>query len=160
MICVNRDFYHHGPAQVWLSRAPNNDLRSYRGTGDFFKIAYSGPLNSSYWKLTGSTEFNFTLPATTPPGAYLVRFEHFMPSSTAESQWFINCALVQIHSPPNTVPGTPSGFLRFPGEGGKWPYDKNDYGLYVPFNQYVGDVPEEQMRLQDYKPPGPSVWAG
>ena len=41
---------HRGPLQVYLSRAPNDDLESYQGDGDFFKIAYSGPVSDSEWE--------------------------------------------------------------------------------------------------------------
>jgi len=44
-------FWHAGPAQIYLSRAPNDDLRSYRGDGDWFKIAYSGPTDNQHWSL-------------------------------------------------------------------------------------------------------------
>jgi hypothetical protein len=44
-------FYHPGPAQIYLSRAPNDDLKSYRGDGDWFKIAYAGPLDDQNWSL-------------------------------------------------------------------------------------------------------------
>ncbi|KAI0428666.1 hypothetical protein F5Y09DRAFT_343487 [Xylaria sp. FL1042] len=37
-------FSHPGPGQVYLSRAPDNHLESFRGDeGDWFKIAYAGP---------------------------------------------------------------------------------------------------------------------
>jgi len=44
-------FYHPGAAQVWLSRAPNDELKSYHGDGDWFKVAYAGPRDNSNWKL-------------------------------------------------------------------------------------------------------------
>jgi hypothetical protein len=44
-------FWHPGPAQIYLSRAPNDDLQGYRGDGTWFKIAYAGPLNNQNWSL-------------------------------------------------------------------------------------------------------------
>lgn len=44
-------FWHPGPAQVYLSRAPNDDLQSYKGDGDWFKIAYAGPLDDTHWSV-------------------------------------------------------------------------------------------------------------
>jgi len=44
-------FYHPGVAQIWLSRAPNDDLKKYHGDGDFFKIAYAGPIDDFHWSL-------------------------------------------------------------------------------------------------------------
>ncbi|KXX80054.1 hypothetical protein MMYC01_205002, partial [Madurella mycetomatis] len=44
-------FWHPGPAQVYLSRAPNDELETYRGDGDWFKIAYGGPVGNKEWML-------------------------------------------------------------------------------------------------------------
>lgn len=45
------NFWHPGPAQIYLSRAPNDELRSYKGDGDWFKIAYAGPSDDRHWSL-------------------------------------------------------------------------------------------------------------
>lgn len=44
-------FWHQGPVQIYLSRAPNDDITTYRGDGDWFKIAYAGPENDKKWLL-------------------------------------------------------------------------------------------------------------
>lgn len=44
-------FYHPGATQVWLSRASEDDLKAYRGDGDWFKFAYTGPKNDREWFL-------------------------------------------------------------------------------------------------------------
>ena len=44
-------FWHPGPAQIYLSRAPSDDLQSYKGDGDWFKIAYAGPSDDRTWSL-------------------------------------------------------------------------------------------------------------
>jgi hypothetical protein len=49
-------FWHPGPAQIYLSRAPNDDLEQYQGDGDFFKIAYGGPVGNKKWLLWGANE--------------------------------------------------------------------------------------------------------
>lgn len=59
-------FWHPGPAQIYLSRAPNDDLQSYRGDGTWFKIAYAGPLNNQNWSLYPSVS-DVRFP--TPPSA-------------------------------------------------------------------------------------------
>ncbi|GAB1319632.1 hypothetical protein MFIFM68171_09842 [Madurella fahalii] len=145
--------WHPGPTIVYLSRAPNDDLQNYRGDGDWFKIAYAGPLNNSVWSVVMESEYNFTIPKTTPPGKYLMRIEHFMPTDFVPSyqQWYVNCAFVNIIGPGG---GTPVGFARFPGT-----YKANDPGLQVPSNQF-SEVEQEDMRLLEYKPPGPAVWTG
>ncbi|KAG7291217.1 hypothetical protein NEMBOFW57_001229 [Staphylotrichum longicolle] len=45
------NFWHAGPGQIYLSRAPNDDLQSYKGDGDWFKIAYAGPVDNQHWSL-------------------------------------------------------------------------------------------------------------
>ncbi|KXX81539.1 putative endo-beta-1,4-glucanase D [Madurella mycetomatis] len=148
-------FYHHGPGQIYLSKAPNNDLENYRGDGDWFKIAYAGPAGNNKWLLRWEPDFNFTIPETTPPGRYLMRIENFMPTNRFNySQWFINCAHINIIGPGG---GTPTGFAKFPGT-----YKIEDPGILIPDDQLVngGKVANEDMRLLEYKPPGPAVWTG
>jgi hypothetical protein len=82
-----------------------------------------------------------------------MRIEQFMPTPSANyTQWYVNCAHVNIIGPGG---GTPSGFARFPGT-----YNISDPGLSIPQNQFVrgGYVADEDMRLLEYKPPGPAVW--
>lgn len=148
-------FWHPGPAQIYLSRAPNDDIKNYRGDGDWFKIAYGGPVGNNEWLVWGKHEFNFTIPKTTPPGKYLMRIENIFPTHMYDySQWYINCAQVNIIGPGG---GTPTQFAKFPGT-----YDINDPGIRIPENQFVqgGLVPDSEMRLLDYKAPGPPVWTG
>ncbi|GAB1315561.1 hypothetical protein MFIFM68171_05771 [Madurella fahalii] len=148
-------FYHQGPAQIYLSQAPNNDLEHYQGDGDWFKIAYAGPVHNNKWSITREPDFNFTIPKTTPPGRYLMRIENFMPTNQFNySQWYVNCAHINIIGPGG---GTPTGFAKFPGT-----YKIDDPGIFIPIEQYVGygTVEDEDMRLLEYKPPGPAVWTG
>jgi hypothetical protein len=44
-------FWHPGPGQAYLSRAPNDDLENYQGDGDWFKVAYAGPISNKDWSL-------------------------------------------------------------------------------------------------------------
>lgn len=126
-------FWHPGPAQIYLSRAPNDDVEHYEGDGDWFKIAYAGPINNARWQLQSEgdvgfwissllqlrrnvltiNQFNFTIPQTTPPGKYLLRIEQFMPTEEFNySQWYVNCAHVNIIGPGG---GKPTEFAKFPG---------------------------------------------
>jgi len=148
-------FWHPGPAQVYLSRAPNDELETYKGDGDWFKIAYGGPVGNNEWMVWGAHDFNFTIPETTPPGKYLLRIEQWMPTQLSNySQWYVNCAHVNIIGPGG---GTPTEFAKFPGT-----YVVDEPGLRVPLNQLVngGYVPDEEMRLLEYQAPGPAVWTG
>ncbi|KAK4166936.1 glycosyl hydrolase family 61-domain-containing protein [Cladorrhinum sp. PSN259] len=149
-------FWHAGPGIIYLSRAPNDDLANYKGDGDWFKIAYAGPLNDTTWSLWPSvSDFNFTIPKTTPPGKYLMRIENFMPTARlGYLQFYVNCAFVNIMGPGG---GTPTEFVRFPGT-----YKDDDPGFLVPDDQESlgGLVSREDLKLMNYKPPGPAVWTG
>lgn len=131
-------FWHAGPGQIYLSRAPNDDLENYRGDGDWFKIAYGGPVNDTAWLLWGAHDFNFTIPATTPPGKYLMRIEQFYPTSFKDySQWYVNCAHVNIIGEGG---GTPTGFAKFPGT-----YRPDDPGETAPLL-----APEDEVAKPRY----------
>jgi hypothetical protein len=117
---------HEGPGQIFLSKLPDglSDLKDYDGKGDFFKISYQGPKDNTTWSTMGAVCVNFTIPATTPPGKYLLRIEHFFPSGNlGQSQWFVNCAHVNIVGNGN---GSPTGFVRFPNA-----YKEEDQSKYL-----------------------------
>ena len=54
-------FWHPGPGMIYLSRAPNDDLEHYRGDGDWFKIAYGGPVANDKWLLWKGSDVCFFL---------------------------------------------------------------------------------------------------
>ncbi|KAK4151168.1 glycoside hydrolase, partial [Chaetomidium leptoderma] len=147
-------FYDPGSGQVYLSRAPRDDLEHYQGDGDWFKIAYGGPVTNDKWLLWQQPEFNFTIPATTPPGKYLLRLEQFMPTTEPNYvQWYVDCAHVNIIGPGG---GTPTKFARFPGT-----YVVDQPGLLIPADQYLSTRTREGgYKLLDYQPPGPALWSG
>ena len=106
---------HEGPGQIFLSKLPDElfDLKDYDGKGNFFKISYQGPKNSTTWSTMGALGINFTIPATTAAGKYLLRIEHFFPSGNmGQSQWFVNCAHINVVG---NGGDSPKDFLRFPG---------------------------------------------
>jgi hypothetical protein len=53
------EYWRPGPGSAWLSRAPNDDLKSYHGDGDWFKIAYAGPKSNTEWELYRKTSVSF-----------------------------------------------------------------------------------------------------
>jgi hypothetical protein len=61
-------FYHTGPGQVYLSRAPDDDLEHYRGDGDWFKIAKVGAVGKDEWYLLDKREVS--LPMRPPIAIY------------------------------------------------------------------------------------------
>ena len=74
---------------------------------------------------------------TTPPGKYLMRIEHFWPTSMDYSQWFINCAHINIIGPGG---GTPIGFAKFPGT-----YQPGDPGKRILSIHHLSQVPLELL---------------
>lgn len=115
------EIVHEGPGQVYLSRAPNDDVKNYDGSGDWFKVAEHGVFNDSSWLLHHETEMRFMLPGTTPPGQYLMRIEQFQPSAKFnQTQWYVNCAQIEIKGEGG---GNPGELIKFPGG-----YDLFDYG--------------------------------
>lgn len=53
------EFYHRGPAQIYLSRAPGDDVENYRGDEDWFKIAVAGPKDNNSWLLSGEGDVSY-----------------------------------------------------------------------------------------------------
>ncbi|CAI6340634.1 unnamed protein product [Periconia digitata] len=104
--------------------------------------------------LYGKTDFNFTLPRTTPPGKYIMRFEYVFPTSLPNyAQFFPNCALVNVMGPGGGT--TPGPTVKIPDF-----YDANDPGFWLPFNQEYQKLPPESMRMTEYKLVGPPLWRG
>ena len=57
-------------------------------------------------------QYNFTIPKTTPPGHYLLRFEHVFPNQV-DAQFYMNCAHVEILNSDGDV-GTPGPLVKIP----------------------------------------------
>jgi hypothetical protein len=105
--------FHLGPGQVFLSKLPEgiDSLNQYDGKGDFFKIAYAG-VKDNQFVLLNQLGMNFTIPAKTPPGRYLMRLEHWMVDyRKGNSQWYVSCAHVEIKGDGGEEP---KEFIRFP----------------------------------------------
>lgn len=118
--------FHIGPGSMWLSKTTSDgDLRDYKGDGDWFKIASvtKKPGDDIHkWYLDYEKNWNVTIPATTPPGKYLLRIEHFYPRPDvrdrpdlqphSDTQFFINCAQIEIVGKGGGVPGP---LVKIPG---------------------------------------------
>ena len=63
--------YHPGPVMIYMSRPANGDVKSYRGDGDWFKVAYWGPKDNQTWSVVGNwmntVLWPFILPHILPP---------------------------------------------------------------------------------------------
>jgi hypothetical protein len=58
---IGSAIFHPGPGQVYLSRAPNDDVEHYDGKGDWFKIATAGAKNDTAWELLWEKEVSNTI---------------------------------------------------------------------------------------------------
>ena len=147
-----QNIYHAGPGQIFLSKLPQGlkDLNEYDARGDFFKIGYAGPINATGWALNDHLAMNVTIPKTTPPGKYIMRIEQWLPSSEhGQSQWFVNCAHVEIVGQGG---GTPGPFIRFPNA-----YSEDDQSVWFHEEGTNSGYPKDAMK---YVMPKPDVWTG
>jgi hypothetical protein len=53
--------YHPGSAQIYLSKAENGDLSTYKGDGDWFKIQNIGTTDGKTWDLWNKENVGLTL---------------------------------------------------------------------------------------------------
>lgn len=144
--------YHEGPGQMFLSKLPDHleDLNDYDASGAFFKIGYAGPKNATAWWLNDRLAMNATVPRTTPPGKYVLRIEQFLPSSQrGQSQWFVNCAHVEIVGEGGGAPGP---FVRFPNA-----YREDEPSVWFREEGTESGYPRDAMK---YVEPKPAVWRG
>ena len=78
---VGATMQHPGPAMVYMSKAPGK-AEAYEGDGDWFKIFEqsicnpSGDFLKDAWCTWEKNKIEFTVPAGTPDGEYLIRSEH------------------------------------------------------------------------------------
>ncbi|GAB1315429.1 hypothetical protein MFIFM68171_05639 [Madurella fahalii] len=156
--------YHPGFASAWLSKSPTDDLNSYTGDGDWFKIMvvtgrteqsldYSHPdLAIGYdplkvvWATYRADSWNFTIPKSTPPGKYLLRFEHVFPNKI-DTQFYVNCAHIEIINDSTEI-GNPGPLVKIPGV-----YERGQPDVY--FAYY-----DPGFNITTFVPPKPAVWSG
>ncbi|KAF7595546.1 hypothetical protein BBP40_005581 [Aspergillus hancockii] len=80
-LAVGATMKHPGPALVYMSKAPNS-AKTYQGDGEWFKIHEESVCNKNAdftkdaWCTWEKDRVEFTIPADTPDGEYLIRPEH------------------------------------------------------------------------------------
>ncbi|ORY11221.1 glycosyl hydrolase family 61-domain-containing protein [Clohesyomyces aquaticus] len=148
---VAATFGHPGPQQVYTSNAPAA-AADYDGSGGWARI-YS--LTTSYnasagqgdgilkWATYRMQTFQFTLPASTPPGEYLLRAEGLALHAAHKAngaQFYVRCAQIRVTG---NGDGSPGPLIEFPRE-----YHWISPGvLILAF----------WSRLSNYTAPGPSL---
>ncbi|KAK2743726.1 hypothetical protein FQN55_007129 [Onygenales sp. PD_40] len=149
-LAVGAAFQHPGPSLAYLSRAPNDDVKSYDGSGDWFKIYQEGVCNqgadftTNAWCSWGKNELAAVIPKDTPNGEYLFRAEHIgiHRSHVNQPEHYTGCVQIKVVNGGN---GTPGPVVQFPGA-----YKDSD--PYATFSIYGG--------AKDFPFPGPEVWSG
>ncbi|KAF2794320.1 lytic polysaccharide monooxygenase [Melanomma pulvis-pyrius CBS 109.77] len=154
--------WHEGPAQAYMSAPPSGTaLEKYRGDGEWFKVAYWGPTNQTHWFPKDKSQLLFKLPGNTPPGKYLLRVEQFMPLLPDYTQWYVNCAHIEVRGPGGGDPA-PFTTAKFPGT-----YKIEHPGISLPPEVGIARpedptpaYPYAFLNLTAYQPPGPALWTG
>jgi hypothetical protein len=90
------------------------------GTFHLDSVSHNLPLTSGISSIplpsisltTRKRQYNFTIPVTTPPGKYLLRFEHVFPNED-NAQFFLNCAQIEVVNDGEV--GTPGPLAKLPG---------------------------------------------
>lgn len=148
-LAVGATMKHPGPALVYMSKAPST-VSTYEGDGDWFKIYEESVCNTSAdfttnaWCTWDKDRVEFTVPADTPNGEYLIRSEHIgvHGAHVGEAEFYYACAQVKVTGGGTGVPGPT---VKFPGA-----YKKDDPSFN--FSIWNGYKP--------YPMPGPAVWTG
>lgn len=139
--------YHPGPLAVYMSEVTSGfTVQTYDGSGPWFKIAEVGaeitPTAINFADV-GLFSYNFTIPTTTPPGAYLLRIEQLalhVAESVGGAQWYLSCAQIVVNGPGG---GSPGPTVQIPGV-----YSATDPGILI---DIYYPIPTS------YTPPGPAV---
>lgn len=147
---VGATMQHPGPSYIYMSRAPGDDVKSYDGTGDWFKIFEEGVCNeggdftTDAWCSWDKDELAAVVPADTPDGEYLFRVEHIgvHRSHVNQPEHYVSCLQIKVQGGGS---GTPGPMVKFPGA-----YKATD--PYAKFSIYNG--------RKAFPMPGPAVWKG
>jgi len=140
--------WHPGPGYLYLGKVPEGKtLDSWDGSGKHWaKIAEWGPVTPETYplnfKLYDKYEVISTLPASTPPGDYLLRVEHVnVDSGPGYAQFYIGCAQITVTG---NGTGTPGPLVDF------WEYiDPTDPNLTKAYSN-----------MRNYTLQGPPLWVG
>ncbi|KAH8593056.1 fungal cellulose binding domain-containing protein [Bisporella sp. PMI_857] len=114
---------HPGPTQVYMSRAPSGNVKTYAGDGDWFKVKQglictpgnAESLRTSAWCNWYKDRIEFTVPSNLPAGQYLIRAEHIAIHGAHEgnAEFYYACAQVSITS--GSASSVPGPTVKIPG---------------------------------------------
>ncbi|EFQ92331.1 hypothetical protein CFE70_002896 [Pyrenophora teres f. teres 0-1] len=146
---VQATMRHPGPCSAHMSKAPGS-VQDYEGDGEWFKIHEEGicdktkDIKGPAWCTWDKDRVEFTIPAGTPNGEYLIRSEHIglHGAHDRQAEFYYGCLQVKVTGGGN---GTPGPTYKFPGA-----YKKDDPEFN--FSVWGG--------MKDYKMHGPRPWTG
>ncbi|KAF4988094.1 hypothetical protein FGRMN_9960 [Fusarium graminum] len=141
---------HPGPTLAYMSDA-GGDVKSYDGSGDWFKIMEEGVCNAGgdftkdAWCNYDSATADVKIPQGTPNGEYLLRVEHIgvHRSHVNQPEHYVSCAQVKVTG--GSTGKVDAEMVKFPGA-----YKETDE--YANFSIYNG--------AKAFPMPGPKVWDG
>ncbi|KAH7233354.1 glycosyl hydrolase family 61-domain-containing protein [Fusarium tricinctum] len=141
---------HPGPTLAYMSDA-GGDVKSYDGSGDWFKIMEEGVCNAGgdftkdAWCNYDSPTADVKIPQGTPNGEYLLRVEHIgvHRSHVNQPEHYVSCAQVKVTG--GSAGKVDAEMTKFPGA-----YKETDE--YANFSIYNG--------AKAFPMPGPKVWSG
>ncbi|KAF2732510.1 hypothetical protein EJ04DRAFT_608208 [Polyplosphaeria fusca] len=142
---------HGGPGMFYMAKVPEGTkIEEWDADGDWVKIADLGHVEGTRaeWVTDKKSykSMNVTIPATMPPGKYLLRIEHlFLRTGIKQTNFFVSCAHLEVKG---SGGGKPGPTVKFPGA-----YDDFDLAIWAPLHT-------QGYWLDDYVTPGPSVWKG
>ncbi|KAF2181895.1 lytic polysaccharide monooxygenase, partial [Zopfia rhizophila CBS 207.26] len=149
---ISETFGHPGPQQVYLSKAPGA-AADYDGSGEWARIYSLTTSNSSVgkdgtviWATHKAHSFLFRLPASTPPGEYLLRSEGLALHAAHKKdniQFYIACAQIKVTGAEGGS-GSLGPLVKFPGA-----YMWDTPGVFTPVFWSF---------LMNYTAPGPALW--
>lgn len=126
---LDQAIFHPGPLAVYMSLATGGDVKTYDGSGDWFKIVeYGANITDSAINFSdeGMSSVTFNIPDATPAGQYLLRAEQLAlhtASSVGGGQFYVSCAQIEVTG---SGAGTPSPTIKIPGG-----YSATDPGIEI-----------------------------
>ncbi|KAF2216025.1 glycoside hydrolase family 61 protein, partial [Cercospora zeae-maydis SCOH1-5] len=143
---------HPGSTQVYFSKAPNNDVKSYQGDGDWVKAEMgllcsppeNGAILNKAWCAWDQNGPKFIIPDTLEAGEYLVRGEHIAMHGAHDNgvEFYFACAQLKVTG--TSATGIPGDKVKIPGV-----YQPNDPAIHFSIWNNA---------IKEYTPtPGPAV---
>jgi len=147
-----------GPIFTYMGKCPSTctSLDTNSAGAIWFKIAQggleSGTLSQGHWAMadliTNNNSWTVTIPATLPPGEYLIRHELIAIHTSNQPQWYPECGQLIVTGTGTNAP-TSEYLVAFPGA----------YSMSNP-NIDIDIYSNALLPVTNYTMPGPPLWSG